>query len=161
MFLSLELIFSCVEPSQELLTSLGTQYAVCTSHSGAEEDTGHGCAGDAVSVSEKKSDEKECGQRYGSRKYGSSGRCCKSIFIHRKRLQNGDTNILKTVDTVLVKLYARSEKTKELLTLLQEPHDVSVSEVEHILQATGQYNALCLLYRQRGDDVKLLESWAK
>lgn len=31
----LELIFSCVKPSQELLTSLGTQYGVCTSHSRA------------------------------------------------------------------------------------------------------------------------------
>ncbi|KAF8812135.1 hypothetical protein BYT27DRAFT_7252199 [Phlegmacium glaucopus] len=65
------------------------------------------------------------------------------------------------VDTVLVKLYARFERTKELLTLVQEPNDVSVLEVEPILQTEGQYNALCLLYKQRRDDVKLLESWAK
>ena len=68
----LELIFSCVEPSQELLSSLGTQYAVCTSHCRAEEHTGHGCAGDADSIFEEKSNEKERGERYGSRKYRSS-----------------------------------------------------------------------------------------
>ena len=68
----LELIFSCVEPSQELLTSPGTQYAVGTSHSGAEENTGHSCAGDADSISEEKSNKKERGERYGSRKYWSS-----------------------------------------------------------------------------------------
>ena len=65
----LELIFSCVKPSQELLTSLGTQYAVCTSHSRAEENTGHGCAGDADSIFEEKSNEKERGERFGSPKY--------------------------------------------------------------------------------------------
>jgi len=65
------------------------------------------------------------------------------------------------VDTVLVKLYAQFEKTKELLNLLQEPNDVSLSEVEPVLQATRQYNALCLLYKQLGEDLKLLESWAK
>ena len=68
----LELIFSCVKPSQELLTSLGTQYAVCTSHSRVEEHTGHGCAGDAGSISEEKSNKEERGERYGSRKYRSS-----------------------------------------------------------------------------------------
>ena len=68
---------------------------------------------------------------------------------------------LKAVDTVLVKLYAQFGKTKDLLTLFQEPNDVSLLEVEPVLQATGQYNALCMLYKQLGNDLKLLESWAK
>ncbi|KAF8155687.1 hypothetical protein B0H34DRAFT_714373 [Crassisporium funariophilum] len=66
-----------------------------------------------------------------------------------------------TIDTVLVKLYAQFEKTKELYALLQEPNDVSIPEVETVLQETGQYNALCILYKQRGDDLKLLDAWAK
>jgi len=65
------------------------------------------------------------------------------------------------VDTVLVKLYAQFGKTKDLLTLFQEPNDVSIMEVEHVLQETRQYNALYLLYKQQGADLKLLESWAK
>ena len=160
----LELISSCVEPSQELLTSLGTQYAICTSHSRVEEHTGHGCAGDADSISEEKSNAKECGERYGSRKYRSSNWCCQSIFIFfflLKCCRNDESVFLKAVDTVLVKLYAQFGKTKDLLTLFQEHNDVSLLEVEPVLQATRQYNALCLLYKQLGDDLKLLESWAK
>lgn len=65
------------------------------------------------------------------------------------------------MDTVLVKLYAQFEMKKELITLLQGLNDVSISEVEPVLQATGQYNALCLLYKQQGDNIKLLECWAK
>ncbi|RDB17168.1 Transforming growth factor-beta receptor-associated protein 1 [Hypsizygus marmoreus] len=65
------------------------------------------------------------------------------------------------VDTVLVKLYANLEKTPELYALLHEPNHVVVSEVESVLKKTGQYNALCILYKDRGDDVKLLDIWAK
>ncbi|KAF5369852.1 hypothetical protein D9758_001393 [Tetrapyrgos nigripes] len=65
------------------------------------------------------------------------------------------------VDTVLVKLFAQSEKTKELYALLQEPHDVVLAEIEPVLQKNGQYNALCMLYKQSGEDDKLLEAWAK
>jgi vacuolar protein sorting-associated protein 3 len=84
-----------------------------------------------------------------------------SPHLFSKKILQNDEVYLKAVDTVLVKLYAQFEKTKELLTLLQEPNDVSLSEVEPVLQATGQYNALCLLYKQLGEDLKLLESWAK
>ena len=69
--------------------------------------------------------------------------------------------IIKAIDTVLVKLYAEFEKTADFYALLQSPNDVSVSEVEPVLQRTGQYNALCMLYQQRKDDHKLLEVWAK
>jgi hypothetical protein len=68
---------------------------------------------------------------------------------------------VQTVDTVLAKLFARSEKTTDLYALLQEPNDIVLSEVEPVLKETGQYNALCMLYKQRGDDIKLLELWSK
>lgn len=65
------------------------------------------------------------------------------------------------MDTVLAKLYAEFEKTHELYTLLAEPNEVVVAELEPVLKETGQYNALCMLYRQRGEDLKLLDVWAK
>jgi hypothetical protein len=69
--------------------------------------------------------------------------------------------ILKAIDTVLVKLFAEFDKTTELHTLLKEHNDVSVPEVEPILQQKRQYNALCVLYKQKGDDFKLLDAWAQ
>ncbi|KAJ7235454.1 hypothetical protein B0H12DRAFT_1141579 [Mycena haematopus] len=65
------------------------------------------------------------------------------------------------VDTVLAKIYAQAEKTKELYSLLQEPHQIVLSEIEPVLRQTGQYNALCVLYKQIGDDENLLQVWAK
>jgi hypothetical protein len=69
--------------------------------------------------------------------------------------------IFQAIDTVLVKLYAEFEKTADLYALLQSPNDVSVYEVEPVLQRTGKYNALCTLYQQRKEDHKLLDVWAK
>ncbi|KAJ7449862.1 hypothetical protein FB451DRAFT_1530211, partial [Mycena latifolia] len=68
---------------------------------------------------------------------------------------------LGVVDTVLAKIYAQAEKTKELYTLIQEPHTIVLSEIEPVLKQTGQYNALCMLYKQTGDDENLLQVWAK
>ncbi|KAF8064149.1 hypothetical protein FPV67DRAFT_1503662 [Lyophyllum atratum] len=68
---------------------------------------------------------------------------------------------LEVVNTVLVKLYAELEKTQDLYNLLQESHHIVVSEVEPVLERTGQYNALCMLHRQNGDETKLLETWSK
>lgn len=65
------------------------------------------------------------------------------------------------VDTVLVKLFARSEKTKDLYALLQEPHYIVLPEVETMLVENGQYNALCELHQQMGNHDNLLEIWAK
>ncbi|PPQ88786.1 hypothetical protein CVT25_010472 [Psilocybe cyanescens] len=65
------------------------------------------------------------------------------------------------IDTVLVKLYAEFEKTQELYALLEAPNDVSMAEVEPVLQDMGQYNALCVLYKQRGDDIKVIDVLAK
>jgi len=66
----------------------------------------------------------------------------------------------QVVDTVLVKLYAESQKTQELYTLIQEPNQVVLLEVEPVLKSRGQYKALCMLYEQQGEDLKLLELWA-
>ena len=68
---------------------------------------------------------------------------------------------LKAIDTVLVKLFAEFDKITELYALLKESNDVSVSEVESVLQQKRQYDALCSLYKQKGDDLKLLEAWAQ
>ncbi|KAH9478601.1 Transforming growth factor-beta receptor-associated protein 1 [Psilocybe cubensis] len=65
------------------------------------------------------------------------------------------------IDTVLVKLYAEFEKTQELYALLEAPNDVALTEVEPALQSKGQYNALCILYKQRGDDLKVIEVLSK
>ncbi|KAG6819186.1 hypothetical protein H0H93_014532, partial [Arthromyces matolae] len=68
--------------------------------------------------------------------------------------------VLEIVDTVLVKLYAQIEKTQELYNLLLEPHNIIISEVEPVLKRNGQYNALCMIYRENGDEGKLLEVWS-
>jgi len=68
---------------------------------------------------------------------------------------------VKVVDTILVKLFAQSEKTSDLYTLLNEAHNVVLQEVEPALQKYGQYNALCTLYKQLGEDEKLLNAWSK
>jgi hypothetical protein len=68
---------------------------------------------------------------------------------------------VQVVDTVLVKLYASLEKTQDLYTLLDEPNHIVLQEVEPVLRRMGQYNALCKLYRERGEEQKLLDVWAK
>jgi hypothetical protein len=68
---------------------------------------------------------------------------------------------LKVVDTVLAKLFARSEKTTDLYALLQESNNIVLPEIENVLRDAGQYNALCMIFKQRGDDEKLLETWSK
>ena len=65
------------------------------------------------------------------------------------------------VDTVLTKLFARSEKTMDLDGLLEELEPVILPEVEPVLRATGLYSALCKVYSKRGHDVELLEGWSK
>lgn len=66
------------------------------------------------------------------------------------------------MDTVIVKLFSEFEKTQELYSLLSESqHQVLLDEVEDALVRGGQYNALFMLYRQRGDTEKLLDGLAK
>ncbi|EIN08171.1 hypothetical protein PUNSTDRAFT_69089 [Punctularia strigosozonata HHB-11173 SS5] len=69
--------------------------------------------------------------------------------------------VLATVDTVLAKLFARDEKTTDLYALIREKHAIVVEEVEGMFISTGQYNALCQLFQQRGMDEKLLDTWSK
>jgi hypothetical protein len=65
------------------------------------------------------------------------------------------------VDTVLAKIYAKNQKTKELHALIGEPNDIPVAEVEPVLLETAQYTALCRLYEREGNFDKLLEAWAR
>ena len=65
------------------------------------------------------------------------------------------------MDTVLAKILAEEEKTADLYTLLQEPNHVVLAEIEPVLQRTGKYKALCIIYKSRGDDNKLLDAWSK
>ncbi|KAF8635349.1 hypothetical protein AX17_003940 [Amanita inopinata Kibby_2008] len=65
------------------------------------------------------------------------------------------------VDTVLVKLYAKFEKMTELYALLQEPNYVILPEVEEALVQANEYNALNILYKQKGEDLKRVELFSK
>ncbi len=84
---------------------------------------------------------------------------------HRRKIESDYANKWKdtfaVVDTVLAKLYAQLEKKKELYSLLQESNHLVVDEIEPVLRRAGQYNALCMLYRQSKGDKELLEVWAK
>lgn len=67
----------------------------------------------------------------------------------------------KAIDTVLVKLFVEFDKTTELHALLNESNDVFISEVEPIFEQNQHYDALCTLYKQKGNDLKLLDTWAQ
>ncbi|KAF7304926.1 hypothetical protein MKEN_01206900 [Mycena kentingensis (nom. inval.)] len=86
------------------------------------------------------------------------------VFLRRcrkRRAVEGTQGPDSVVDTVLVKLYAKEEKTKELYALIEEPHAIVLSEVEEVLKTNGQYHALCMLYQQAGDEENMLQIWAK
>lgn len=68
---------------------------------------------------------------------------------------------MKVVDTVLAKLLCEGEKTADLYTLIREPNHIVLTELESALVRTGQYSALCTLYKQHGHDLKLLDAWSK
>lgn len=65
------------------------------------------------------------------------------------------------VDTVYAKLLARGEKTARLYTLIEEPNDIILEEVESEFLVQGQYNALCKLYERAGAVEKQLDLWSK
>ncbi|EMD32317.1 hypothetical protein CERSUDRAFT_119016 [Gelatoporia subvermispora B] len=70
--------------------------------------------------------------------------------------------ISTAVDTVLAKLYAESDdKANDMRTLLSEPNEISLPEVEPVFRRSRRYQALCELYHQRGEDNKLLEAWSR
>ncbi|KZT24873.1 hypothetical protein NEOLEDRAFT_1134568 [Neolentinus lepideus HHB14362 ss-1] len=65
------------------------------------------------------------------------------------------------VDTALMKILAENGDTPGLQRMLDSPNDVVLDEVEPILIQSQQLNVLCKLYRQRGEEGKLLDAWAK
>lgn len=67
----------------------------------------------------------------------------------------------QVVDTVLAKILAETDDTSELYTLVDEPNDIVIEEVEPTFEKNGQYNALCKLYEKAGNEEKLLEAWSK
>lgn len=72
-------------------------------------------------------------------------------FHSRLRLRGEFADGMQVVDTVLAKLYAINEKTSALYDLISSPVSaIIISELEEVLQRTGQYCALCMLYKQHG-----------
>jgi hypothetical protein len=65
------------------------------------------------------------------------------------------------VDTVLAKILAEEEQTADLHALLQGPNQIVLTELEPVLMRTGQYNALCVLYKEHGENDKLLDAWSR
>ncbi|OBZ67658.1 Transforming growth factor-beta receptor-associated protein 1 [Grifola frondosa] len=65
------------------------------------------------------------------------------------------------LDTVLAKLHAQANRSADLLALIIGPNNIVLSEIEPVLMQSGRYSALCELYRQCGEDTKLLETWSK
>ena len=65
------------------------------------------------------------------------------------------------VDTVLAKLHAQKEETAQLYDLISTSPYLVLDELEPVFKKTGQYNALCTLYLNRGEDQKVLEVWSK
>jgi hypothetical protein len=64
------------------------------------------------------------------------------------------------VDTVLAKIYAKTQKPKELHALIGEHSDISLLEVETTFMQTEQYAALCRMYEREGETEKLLDAWS-
>lgn len=68
---------------------------------------------------------------------------------------------MRAVDTVLAKLYIESEEMSELNKLIEEPNEIVLSEIEPDLMRITRIGPLCKLYKQRGEDLRLLEAWSK
>ncbi|KZT37480.1 hypothetical protein SISSUDRAFT_1062828 [Sistotremastrum suecicum HHB10207 ss-3] len=65
------------------------------------------------------------------------------------------------VDTVLLRLFAEDRKEEELGSLLQESQNINLGDVEQTLIDMQQFQILCSLYEQHGNEAKLIETWAK
>ena len=70
-------------------------------------------------------------------------------------------SVNEVVDTVLVRLYTTSGETTDLLALIEGPNDIVVEEIEGLLSESHRFDALCKLYRSRGQEAKLLNVWSK
>ena len=69
--------------------------------------------------------------------------------------------VSQVVDTVLAKLYAQFGKKTELYALIHDQNYIVLSEIEDSLIQARQVNALCQLYKQHGEDNKLLDLYSK
>lgn len=67
----------------------------------------------------------------------------------------------KVVDTVIAKIFAEEGQMSDLYTLLESSNYIVLSELGPVLKRTKRYHALCLTYRQRGADNKLLDAWSR
>lgn len=65
------------------------------------------------------------------------------------------------METVLARLYADDNRKPELYALLEGPNDVVLEEIEPVLTQAGCFHALIKLYRQRGDDSKLVDALSR
>lgn len=64
------------------------------------------------------------------------------------------------MDTVLAKLYALHGRTQELRTLLVEPNETVLSEIEPSLRTLGLFSLLADLYQKQGQESKLLDLYS-
>ena len=67
----------------------------------------------------------------------------------------------QVVDTVLGRLYTESGETTDLLALIGGPNDIVLQELEPVLIESSRFDALCRLYRSRGQEARLLDAWSK
>lgn len=65
------------------------------------------------------------------------------------------------MDTVLVKILAKSDDTAELNDLINHTNNIVLSDVEQSLKDNNQYSVLCRLYKKIKNDKKLLEAYSK
>ncbi|KIJ36750.1 hypothetical protein M422DRAFT_178931 [Sphaerobolus stellatus SS14] len=81
-----------------------------------------------------------------------------------KALYSGETldeELSQIIDTVQAKIFAETEETQELYSLIDSQEHIIVDEVEETLIRNGQYNALLRLHAKRSNKEKLLEIWSK
>jgi hypothetical protein len=64
-------------------------------------------------------------------------------------------------EEVLAKIFPQAEKMSTLHTLCTFSNIIHLTEPEPVLKRTSQYSALCLPYKERGEDAKLLNAWPK
>ncbi|EKM58173.1 uncharacterized protein PHACADRAFT_252272 [Phanerochaete carnosa HHB-10118-sp] len=79
----------------------------------------------------------------------------------KRRDEVHDRRANEVVDTVLARLYTESGETTDLLALIGGPNDIVLHELEPVLIRSSRYDALCRLYKTRGQEAKLLDAWSK
>ncbi|KAH8085441.1 hypothetical protein BXZ70DRAFT_1045640, partial [Cristinia sonorae] len=72
-----------------------------------------------------------------------------------------DERIVAIVETVLARLYSHFREKDELQSLLDGPNQIVLNELEPALIEAGQLNLLFKLYRQRGEEAKLIEALSR